>query len=106
MDRISAFIWKGDQITSISIFFIGVLPSLPVFMFLYGLFGGWDEATLAEFSEAASMTGPIRSIVHRLMVKPTELGAHLSPLNNRFPISIRPAAMDEAQNLTDEKVKL
>jgi O-antigen/teichoic acid export membrane protein len=106
MDRISALIWKSDQITSIIIFFIGVLPSLPVFMFLYGLFGGWDDATLAEFREAASMTGPIRGIVNWLMVKPTELGARISPLNNRFPITIRAAAMEEARNLTDEKVRL
>ncbi|MEW5938799.1 MAG: hypothetical protein AB1750_04000 [Chloroflexota bacterium] len=106
MDRLSALIWQGDQITSIVIFFIGVLPSLPVFMFLYGLFGGWDDATLAEFREAAAMTGPVRGMVEWLMVKPTELGARISPLNNRFPISIREAAMAEARELTMEKVKL
>ncbi len=106
MDRLSAFIWKGDQITSIIIFFIGVLPSLTVFMFLYGLFGGWDEATLAEFEEATAMTGPVRGLVEWLMVKPTALGARISPLNNRFPITIRAAAMEEARSLTMEKVKL
>ena len=36
----------------------------------------------------------------------TALGARLSPLNNRFPISIRPAAMEEARSLTLEKVRL
>ena len=106
MNEISALIWQGDQITSIIIFFIGVLPSLPVFMFLYGLFGGWDNATLAEFREASRMTGPVRGMVDWLMVKPTALGARLSPLNNRFPISIREAAMEEARSLTEEKVKL
>jgi hypothetical protein len=34
------------------------------------------------------------------------LGAWLSPLHNRFPIDIRPAAMLEAQELTADKVKL
>ena len=106
MNELSALIWQGDQITSIIIFFIGVLPSLPVFMFLYGLFGGWDDATLNEFREAATMTGPMRGMVVWLMVKPTALGARLSPLNNRFPISIRAAAMEEARSLTEEKVKL
>jgi hypothetical protein len=83
-----------------------VLPSLPVFMFLYGIFGGWDEATLTEFREAAAMTGPVRGMVTWMMVKPTALGARVSPLNNRFPISIREAAMVEARSLTEEKVKL
>ena len=106
MDRLSAIIWQGDEITSIVIFFIGVLPSLTVFMFLYGLFGGWDDATLDEFREATAMTGPVRGLVDWLMVKPTTLGAQLSPLNNRFPINIRAAAMLEAKSLTEEKVKL
>jgi O-antigen/teichoic acid export membrane protein len=106
MNELSALIWKGDQITSILIFFIGILPSLPVFMFLYGIFGGWDDATLNEFREAATMTGPMRGMVTWMMVKPTALGARLSPLNNRFPITIRAAAMAEARSLTEEKVKL
>jgi O-antigen/teichoic acid export membrane protein len=106
MDQLSALIWQGDQITSIIIFFIGVLPSLPVFMFLYGLFGGWDEATLTEFREAAAMTGPVRGMVTWMMVKPTALGARISPINGRFPISIRAAAMVEARELTEERVKL
>ena len=106
MDRLSALIWQGDEITSIVIFFIGVLPSLPVFMFLYGLFGGWDDATLGEFRDAAAMTGLVRGMVVWMMVKPTALGARLSPLNNRFPISIRESAMMEARELTEERVKL
>jgi O-antigen/teichoic acid export membrane protein len=106
MDRLAALIWQGDQITSVVIFFIGVLPSLPVFMFLYGLAGGWDDATLAEFRQAAAMTGPVCSMVDWLMVKPTALGARLSPLTNCFPISIRARAMEEARSLTLEKVRL
>ncbi len=106
MDRLSALIWQGDQVTSILIFFIGVLPSLPVFMFLYGLAGGWDSATLAEFREATAMTGPVRGMVDWMMVRPTALGARLSPLTNCFPINIRACAMEEAQSLTLEKVRL
>jgi O-antigen/teichoic acid export membrane protein len=106
MDRFSALVWKGDQVTSILIFFVGVLPSLPIFMFLYGFFGGWDDATLHEFEEAAAMTGPVHGLVEWLMVKPTGLGARWSLLRNRFPITIRPAAMEEARSLTVEKVRL
>src|SRR5512143_2392157 len=94
LDRLSALIWQGDQITSILIFFIGVLPSLPVFMFLYGLAGGWDDATLSEFGEAAAMTGPVHGMVDWLMVRPSALGARLSPLTNCFPISIRATAVE------------
>ena len=106
MDRLSALIWQGDQITSIVIFFIGILPSLFIYLFLYGIYGGWDDATLTEFVEAAAMTGPLRGVVTWLMVKPSLLGARLSPLHGRFAITIRAAAMDEARSLTAEKVKL
>lgn len=106
MDRFSALIWQGEQITSIVIFFVGILPSLFVFMFLYGIFGGWDDETLAEFVDAAAMTGPLRGVVTWLMVKPSIMGAKLSPLHGRFAITIRAAAMDEARSLTEEKVKL
>ncbi|MBU2610779.1 MAG: hypothetical protein KJ606_07530, partial [Chloroflexi bacterium] len=103
---VTGYIWKGDQITSVLIFFIGVLPSFPVYMFLYGLFGGWDEATLAELGEAAALTGGVRGLARWGIYAPTALGARISPLNGRFPITIRAAAMEEARMLTEEKVKL
>ncbi len=103
---VTGYIWKGDQITSVLIFFIGVLPSFPVYMFLYGLFGGWDEATLAELRDAAALTGGVRWLARWGIYAPTALGAHISPLNGRFPITIRAAAMEEARLLTEEKVKL
>lgn len=106
MDRIAFLIWKDDPLTSILIFFIGVLPSLPVFMLIYGLVGGWDDATLNEFQLSAEMTGPMRGVVTWLMLKPTQLGARLSPWNNHFPIYIHAQAMAEAQSLTLEKVKI
>ncbi len=102
---LTGLIWQGDAVTSILIFFISILPSYPIYMFLYGLAGGWDTDTLEEFHQAMDMTGFVRPLVW-IIWKATELGAHLSPLHNRFPISIRPAAMLEAQGLTDERVKL
>ncbi|MBE3040380.1 MAG: hypothetical protein IMZ62_16410 [Chloroflexi bacterium] len=103
---INSFIWKGDQITSVLIFFIGILPSFPLYMFLYGLFGGWDKDTLAELKDAVSLTGSVRWLTRWGMYEPTALGARLSPLNNRFPITNRAEAMREAKALTEEKVKL
>jgi O-antigen/teichoic acid export membrane protein len=102
---LTGFIWKDDQITSVLIFFIGILPSFPVYMFLYGFFGGWDHATLKELKDAVELTGAIRPLAWVIWAS-TALGAHISPLHNRFPITIRDAAVKEAEALTREKVKL
>ncbi len=106
LHSINLLLWKGDSITSVLIFFVGILPSFPLFMFLYGLFGGWDAATLAEFREAAVLTGSLRHLTYWGMYAPTALGARLSPLHARFPITNRAAAMEEAEQLTKEKVRL
>jgi hypothetical protein len=103
---INHFLWKGDQISSVLIFFLGILPSFPLFMFLYGLFGGWDKDTLDELKDAVELTGRARWLTYWGIYQPTALGARLSPLNNRFPITNRPDAMEEARLLTNEKVKL
>ncbi len=103
---INGFIWKGDQITSVLIFLIGILFSLPLYLFLYGLFGGWDGDTLAELKDAVALTGAIKWLTRWGVYEPTALGARISPLNNHFPITNRKEAMEEAKLLTDEKVKL
>jgi len=102
---ITGFIWQGDQITSVIIFFIAVLPSYPIFMFLYGLFGGWDSDTLGELKNAMEISGIVRPLAW-LFWAATKLGARISPLHNKFPITNRAAAMLEAAALTEEKVKL
>lgn len=102
---ITGYIWANDQITSVIIFFIAVLPSYPIFMFFYGLFGGWDQATLDELKKAVDISGFVRPLAW-LFWASTRLGARFSPLNNRFPITNREAAMLEAVALTEEKVKL
>lgn len=106
LSLINGFLWKGEQITSVLIFFIGILPSFPLFMFFYGLFGGWDKATLAELKDAVTLTGAMRGLTRWGMYEPTALGARISPLNGRFPITNRPEAMKEAEALTKERVKL
>jgi O-antigen/teichoic acid export membrane protein len=106
LSGIASLIWKGEQLTSVLIFFIGILPSFPVYIFLYGLFGGWDKDTLEELKEAVALTGSVRWLTRWGMYEPTSLGARLSPLNNRFPIINRMDAMKEAVELTAEKVKL
>jgi len=106
LSAVNGFVWKGDPITSVLIFLIGILPSLPLFMFLYGLFGGWDKDTLDELKEAVALTGAMRWLTRWGFYEPTSLGARLSPLTGRFPITNRTEAMEEARKLTEEKVKL
>ena len=102
---VTGLIWQNDQMTSVLIFFIGILPSFPVYLFFYGLFGGWDQATLDELKAAAELTGGLRPLA-RTVWAATALGAHISPLHGKFPITIRDAALREAAELTNEKVKL
>ncbi|MBN1582658.1 MAG: hypothetical protein JXA89_18250 [Anaerolineae bacterium] len=102
---ITGLIWQGDEITSIVIFLIGILFSYPLYTFLYGLFGGWDDATLDELRRAVDMQ-PFLRFMAWIFYRTTALGARISPLHNRFPISIRDAAMAEAESLTAERVNL
>jgi len=102
---LTGYIWQGDQLTSVLIFFIAILPSFPVYLFLYGLAGGWDKDTLGELENAVTLTGFIRPLAWVIWAS-SSLGARFSPLTGRFPISVRAEAMLEAQTLTDEKIKL
>jgi O-antigen/teichoic acid export membrane protein len=102
---VTGLIWQGDQITSVLIFFIGILPSYPLFAFLYGLAGGWDNETLAEVERSARLSSFMRPLVW-LFWAATSLGARLSPLHGRFPITIRDEALKEARSLTEERVEL
>jgi len=105
LHAVTVWIWRGDQVTSMLLLFLAILPSFPVYMFLYGLAGGWDDGTLGELKEAVGMTGRLRPVVW-VVWGASAAGARLSPLHNRFPIRIRPAAMEEARSLTLEKVRL
>jgi O-antigen/teichoic acid export membrane protein len=102
---VTGLIWQGEEITSIVIFLVGILFSIPLYSFWYGLFGGWDDATLNEFRRAAGMQ-PFLGFMSRWFYQSSALGARLSPLHNRFPITIREAAMEEARSLTAERVSL
>ena len=59
-----------------------------------------------ELNDAVALTGNVRGLARWGFYEPTLLGARLSPLNGRFPITIRAEAMKEARSLTNEKVKL
>jgi O-antigen/teichoic acid export membrane protein len=106
LSLIAKFVWQGDDISSIVLFFIGLLPAMPFFFFFYALAGGWDDAGLDEIDEASRMSGFLRPVVNIVFTLPSRWGARLSPLHGRFPIKMRSLAMEEARLLTDERVKL
>ncbi len=102
---VGGFIWRGDMVTSLIIFLLALLPSLPFYSFLTGLFGGWDDQGLQELKRAVDMSSLARPVAY-LVYKGAVLGARLSPLHGRFPITIYDEAMAEARELMAEKVRL
>jgi len=102
---LTGLIWRADQLSSVLIFFIGILPSFPVYAFLYALFGGWDAGTLAELREAIPFSGFMHPVT-RVFYAASALGCRVSPLHGRFPLTLREAALREASQLTFEKVRL
>jgi O-antigen/teichoic acid export membrane protein len=102
---LTGLVWQADQMSSVLIFFIGILPSFPVYAFLYGLFGGWDAGTLAELREAIPFSGFMRRVTW-IFYAASALGCRISPLHGRFPLTLREEALREAAQLTTEKVPL
>jgi hypothetical protein len=102
---VTGLIWKQEQMTSVLIFFIALVPSYPIFAFLYAFFGGWDDATLEEVHRAASLASFMKPLAW-LFWAASSLGARLSPLHGRFPISNRAEALAEAKALQAERVSL
>lgn len=95
-------IWGGDIITSVIILLLGTFPMIYVASFIFGFLGGFDENTLAEFKRAAYMAKGVGFLARGLYWM-AEKGAKISPLHNKFPISIYQLASDEANSLTAEK---
>jgi hypothetical protein len=102
---ITGLIWQNEQLTSILIFFIALVPSYPIFAFLYAFFGGWDDDTLAEMKQAASMASFMKPLAWLFWAAST-LGTRISPLHGRFPIRIRAEALAESKALETERVSL
>jgi O-antigen/teichoic acid export membrane protein len=102
---VTGLIWQQDELTSIIILVLAMIPSYPLYAFWYGLFGGWDANTLEVFDRGTKLASFMKPFT-RLFYQATALGARLSPLHNRFPFSNHAAAMAEADSLTRERVAL
>ncbi|MFQ5856481.1 MAG: lipopolysaccharide biosynthesis protein [Anaerolineae bacterium] len=102
---IGLVIWREDLPTSLLLFFIAILPSLPWYCFWNGVFGGWDSRGLAVLRRAVRISSIARPIAV-LVYQASALGARVSPLHGRFPITLYAEAHREARELTREKVPL
>lgn len=91
-------VWKQDQLSSILYLLIGILPSLIPYAFVYSFFGGWDTGTLEELKLSAQNAGFMKWFA-MLFYYCSLAGAKVSPLHNRFPISIRAEALKEAASV-------
>jgi hypothetical protein len=84
-----------------------LLPALLLYAFFTALFGGWDDGDLAELQQAKAMTGAgivglltLSSPFAWLMLHCVRIGARLSPLHGRYPITLHTWAQEEANALT------
>ncbi|MFQ5340364.1 MAG: lipopolysaccharide biosynthesis protein [Anaerolineae bacterium] len=102
---IGAAIWRQDLLTSLVLFFIAILPSLPWYCFWNGVFGGWDSRGLVVLRQAVSISSIGRPVAV-LVYQASALGARVSPLHGRFPITLYAEAHREARDLTRAKVPL
>ncbi len=73
--------------------------ALPAYGFLTALFGGWDDAGIAELQQAARMS-LLGIPVAQLLSIGVKIGARISPLHGRFPMALRTLAQEESQALT------
>ena len=84
------------------LFFASALLSFFVCFFVTALLGGMDHAFAEEMDQASRMTGWLRPLT-RLFYLVSRAGWSLSPLHNRFPITLHPAAMEQAHELERQR---
>ncbi|MFX1507959.1 MAG: lipopolysaccharide biosynthesis protein, partial [Promethearchaeota archaeon] len=71
-------IWGGDIITSVIILLIGTFPMIYIASFIFGVLGGFDDNTLAEFKRAAYMAKGV-GFLARGLYWAADKGANMSP---------------------------
>jgi O-antigen/teichoic acid export membrane protein len=105
-------LWRGVALVGafhgfwpvLALFFVATPISLLGGFFLMGLAGGFDEAAIEELEQAASMSVTLR-FAARWFVRVATAGHRLSPLRNRFPVTIAEEAKAEAAELEEAAAK-
>ncbi|HEY3355272.1 MAG TPA: hypothetical protein VGQ83_18625 [Polyangia bacterium] len=97
-------VWHGFWPVLI-LFCVATPVSLGLGFFLTGLVGGFDAAALGELDEAAAMGAGLRRLA-RLFAGLARAGYRLSPLRERFPVTLAAAAAAEARELEAAEVAI
>lgn len=95
----------GGIVSSILIFLAAVFGGLYLYLFLLGLFGGWDDNTLHQFQRGLAVVKFVNAFFASFY-KVTGFGHRLCPWKNRFGVKVFDDATAEAKQLTSEKKKL
>lgn len=81
------------------LWFVLLLLLLPLYGFLTGLLGGWDDGGLEELRQALRLSDlgwPFAALLWGMVT----LGARFSPLHGAFPMALYVQAREEAQALS------
>lgn len=95
-------VWDGTKTTTLLLVVFGIAIGTPLGFFVSGLYGGWDDANLAETERAAALTRFARPGA-MLLQRAARLGSRLSPLHNRFRIDLVDDAARESAELMRER---
>jgi hypothetical protein len=100
-------VWQGPGHVGSAwlVVLVSLLGSLPIYMLLSGLLG-WDDASLAEFRDAAELVPSPFGAIARMAHAVVQFASKLSPLHDRFPGKLEEEAASEAAELTALKAEL
>lgn len=91
--------------TNVAGYTVMMIVALPIFAALTALLGGWDRGSLRDLDRAVHLCR-LSYPVSWLMLQSIRLGARLSPLHGRFPVSIYALAEEEAEALTHARTSV
>jgi hypothetical protein len=100
-------VWQGPGHVGSAwlVVLVSLLGSLPIYMLISGLLG-WDDASLAEFRDAAELVPSPFGAIARMAHAVVQFASKLSPLHDRFPGKLEEEAASEAAELTALKAEL
>ncbi len=97
--------WGINALSGIISLVIAVIGFFPIYSFLTGWLGAWDENTMREFDRASNMVGVQVRFLARALYKTAEYGSKhsLMGLHDKYTIDIYEEALKEAKDLTAQK---
>jgi O-antigen/teichoic acid export membrane protein len=91
--------WTPTVPASVMLLLVGLIGGLGLYGFFTALLGGWDDGGIAELARATRLSG-LGWPLAWLLTASVRLGAQISPLHGRFPVTLREFAEEEARAAT------